>query len=85
MKPLTPAHKELLKLLAAEAVDAYIAENNSMDKRIRIPIDQFTYDPITRKFFRYGQEWKAAGVNAVVERVEGMKATEWLKLQAVGR
>lgn len=52
---------------------------------LRIPITEFTYDPITRKFFRYGQEWKAAGVDAVVGRVEGMKATEWLKLHVVGK
>lgn len=50
-----------------------------------IPITEFTYDPITRKFFRYGQEWKAAGVNAVVGQVDGMKASDWLKRQVVGR
>ena len=45
----------------------------------KINITQFTYDPDTRKFYRAGQEWKRAGVDAVVGRVEGMKATEWLK------
>lgn len=48
MKPLAPTHKELGKLLATEAVDTYIAENNSMDKRIHIPksdvsLHQFVY------------------------------------------
>lgn len=52
-------------------------------EKINIPIDQFTYDPDTRKFYRAGQEWKRAGVDVVVRPVlhEGvrMKATEWLK------
>lgn len=51
----------------------------------KLSVTEFTDDPITRKFFRYGQEWKAGGVNALVGRVEGMKATDWLKLHAVGR
>lgn len=52
---------------------------------MKIPITEFTYDATTRKFFRYGQEWNAAGVNANVEPVlhEGalIKATDWLKGQ----
>lgn len=92
---LSPAHTELIKLLAAEAVDEFIENrtnvfrsrrsNHQENAMLRIPITEFTYDPITRKFFRYGQEWKAAGVDAVVGRVEGMKATEWLKLHVVGK
>ena len=49
----------------------------------RIPITEFTYDPVTRKFFRYGVEWKRAGVDALVDRVEHegqlIRATEWLQ------
>jgi len=49
----------------------------------RIPIIEFTYDPATRKFFRYGQERVAAGVDRFVEPVvhDGvtMKASQWLK------
>ena len=51
----------------------------------RIPISQFTYDPATGKFFRYGQEWKAKGVDAVVGKVEHegklIRASEWLRTQ----
>ena len=45
----------------------------------RIPITEFSYDPLTPKFFRFGQEWKRAGVDAAVGPIEGMKATDWLK------
>ena len=51
---LSFAHKELIKLLAAEAVEEFLEEQQT--------------------------EEKPAGVNAVVDRVEGMKATAWLKL-----
>ncbi|MEO7862718.1 MAG: hypothetical protein ABIU05_20240 [Nitrospirales bacterium] len=54
----------------------------------RIPIDQFSYDPDTRKF-RYrptGQVWKAGGIDALVEPVvhQGtlVKPSLWMKLQA---
>lgn len=54
-------------------------------KQLRIPINDFSYDPDTRKF-RYlptGQVWKRAGVDAVVGPVEHqgllIRATEWLK------
>jgi len=47
----------------------------------RVPIDQFRYDPVTQEFIYRptGQVWKRGGVDAVVGRVEGMRATEWLK------
>jgi hypothetical protein len=85
---LTPAHKELIKLLAAAAVEEFLEEQeNPMPTVERIPIEKFYFD-LLRNAFIYrptGRVWKAAGVNAVVGRVEGMKATEWLKLYAVRR
>lgn len=55
----------------------------------KINITQFTYDPDTRKFYRAGQEWKRAGVDAAVGPVrhEGvvMKATGWLKRYGAGQ
>lgn len=53
----------------------------------QISIEQFYFDPIRNKFIYRptGQVWKRAGVDVVVGRVEGMRATDWLKLHAVGR
>lgn len=52
----------------------------------RIPIEKFYYDPQRNKFIYRpsGQPWKAGGVNAALGKIEGMKATEWLRLYAVG-
>jgi hypothetical protein len=63
-----------------------LRQSSQKRKSLQIPITDFTYDPATRKFYRYGQEWKAAGVDACVERVlhEGklIKPTQWLKRYA---
>ena len=48
-------------------------------------ISEFTYDPVTRKFFRYGMEWRAAGVNAALGKIEGVKASVWLRRQTEGQ
>lgn len=84
---LTPDHKALIRLLAAEAVEQFLEEqqtqeNIPMSATDQVPIDQFHFDPIRNKFIYRptGQVWKRAGVDAVVGRVEGMKATDWLKM-----
>jgi hypothetical protein len=46
----------------------------------KLLISEFVYVPRTRKFSRYGTEWKAAGIDAAVGTVHGMKASQWLKL-----
>ncbi len=53
----------------------------------RIPIENFYYDPLRRNFIYRpsGQPWKPGGVNAALGTIEGMKATDWLRLFAVGR
>lgn len=55
----------------------------------KLPITDFSYDPIQGKFFRFGLEWKRKGVDALVGRVKHqgrlIKATQWLELHAVGR
>lgn len=57
-------------------------------EQLRLPITDFTYDPLTRKF-RYrptGQVWRAGGVNVACGdiNVDGkqVKASLWLKCQA---
>lgn len=51
----------------------------------RFPITEFTYDPTTRKFFRYGQEWKPAAldvaVGAVLHKGDTMTASKFLMLR----
>lgn len=89
---LTPDHKALIRLLAAEAVKQFLEEqqtqeNVPMPATDQIPIEQFYFDPSRNKFIYRptGQVWKRAGVDALVGPVEGMRATDWLKLYAVGR
>jgi hypothetical protein len=58
---------------------------STLDQPPRLPVNEFRYDPRTRKFYRFGVVWKAAGVNAALGTIDGIKATDWLKLFAVGR
>ena len=53
--------------------------------KARLPINEFRYDPETRKFWRFGQVWKPAGVDAVVGPVDGMRASVWLKFYGARR
>lgn len=53
----------------------------------RIPIEQFYYDALRNQFIYRptGQPWKVGGVNSILGTIEGMKATDWLRLYAVGQ
>ena len=53
----------------------------------RIPIENFYYDPLRKKFIYRpsGKPWKAGGVNAALGTIDGLIATEWLRLYAVGK
>ena len=53
----------------------------------RIPIEHFYYDPASNKYIYRptGQAWTRAGVDALVGPIEGLRASDWLRLYGVGR
>ena len=53
----------------------------------RIPIEHFYYDTFRNQFIYRpsGQVWKRAGVDAVLGTIEGVRASDWLRVHAVGR
>lgn len=55
-----------------------------MTPQPKLPISNFKYDPLTNKFIYLpsGARWVRCSVDIAVGPVEGMRATEWLKLHA---